>query len=82
MNRPELEAEVKRSSSLPFQRIIRGDDVDGYLAEAPELPGCITAGANPMEANVMLQDAIEGWIGAALKAGENVPEPAAIRVSG
>ena len=30
----------------------------------------------------MLQDAIEGWIGAALKAGEKVPEPAAIRVSG
>ena len=65
----------------PYRKVIRGNDVDGFLAEAPELPGCVTAGESVQEALEMLQDAMEGWIEAALDAGEHIPEPEAARLS-
>ncbi|MFN8617529.1 MAG: DUF503 family protein [Dehalococcoidia bacterium] len=42
----------------PYHKVIRGDEVDGFLAEAPELPGCVTVGATVEEAQEMLHDAI------------------------
>lgn len=65
----------------PYRKVIRGNDVDGFLAEAPELPGCVTAGESVQEALEMLQDAMEGWIEVALAAGEHIPEPEAARLS-
>ena len=81
MTKANLERQVRELASRPYRRVISGDDVDGYLAEAPELPGCVTAGETPAEANEMLQDAIEGWIESALLAGEVVPQPAVSRAS-
>lgn len=72
---------VSALAARPYHKVIRGDEVDGVLAEAPELPGCVTAGATVEEAQEMLHDAIQGWIEAALAAGEDVPEPAAARLS-
>lgn len=72
---------MQELASQPYRRVISGDDIDGYLAEAPELPGCVTAGATPNEANELLQDAIEGWIESALIAGETVPAPAVLKAS-
>ncbi|MGI8926456.1 MAG: type II toxin-antitoxin system HicB family antitoxin [Tepidiformaceae bacterium] len=63
--------------SRPYRKVISGDDIEGYLAEAPELPGCVTAGETVQEALDMLRDAMEGWIEDALLAGEPIPEPAA-----
>ena len=77
MSDAEREATIQRIVSRPYRKEIRGDDRDGYLAEAPELPGCITAGGTPEEALAMLRDAMEGWIEAALLAGERIPEPTA-----
>ncbi len=68
-------------AARPYQKVIRGDEVEGFLAEAPELPGCVTAGETADEAIAILQDAIEGWIEAALVAGEPIPEPAAVRLT-
>jgi antitoxin HicB len=65
-------------AARPYRKAITGNDLDGYLAEAPELPGCITAGETPEEAAIMLADAMTGWIESALLAGEEVPEPAAL----
>ncbi len=81
MTEDEFASEVQRLAKRPFRKVISGDDVEGYLAEAPELPGCVTAGATPQEALELLQDAIEGWIEAALLAKEAVPEPAVLRAS-
>ncbi|MCC6961044.1 MAG: type II toxin-antitoxin system HicB family antitoxin [Dehalococcoidia bacterium] len=80
MKTPDPEA-VRQLASRPYQKVIRGDEVEGFLAEAPELPGCVTAGASIIEATEMLQDAIEGWIEAALAAGEAIPEPGAMRLT-
>jgi antitoxin HicB len=81
MTEQDIEDRIRQLSRQPFRKVISGDDIDGYLAEAPELPGCVTAGATPTEALEMLQDAIEGWIESALLAGEPIPEPAVLRAS-
>jgi len=46
----------------------------GYTVEVPELPGCVTEGDTIEEALAMVKDAIEGWIGSMIEAGEDVPE--------
>lgn len=81
MTDSEREALVQQFARRPYRMVITGDDADGYLAEAPELPGCITTGETVAEAEEMLRDAIEGWIESALIAGEHVPEPAALRAT-
>ncbi len=43
------------------------------VAEAVDLPGCLTQGDNFEEARENLIDAIELWIMAGLKAGEEMP---------
>jgi len=82
MNDDERERLIQEIASRPYRKVISGDDIEGYLAEAPELPGCVTAGETVDEALHMLRDAMEGWIECALIAGENVPEPeATLRLS-
>jgi len=44
----------------PYHRVIAGEPVEGYLAEVPELPGCITAGRTPEEALSNLEAAMAG----------------------
>ena len=43
------------------------------VAESPDLPGCFTQGENFEEARENLIDAIELWITAGLKEGEEMP---------
>lgn len=62
----------------PYRRVISGDDIEGYLAEAPELHGCVTAGETIEEALELLRDAMEGWVECALEAGDPIPQPQAI----
>lgn len=80
MTDEERELLVTEIAARPYRKVISGDDVDGYLAEAPELPGCVTAGETVEEAERMLRDAMEGWIEFALRAGDPIPEPAVLRV--
>ncbi len=77
MMNDERERLIQDIVARPYRKVITGDDADGYLAEAPELPGCVTAGKTVEDALAMLRDAMEGWIEAALMAGEPIPEPAA-----
>ena len=82
MTDEERECLVQEIASRPYRKVISGDDAEGYLAEAPELPGCVTAGETVDEALHMLRDAMEGWIECALLAGEGIPEPeASLRLS-
>ena len=52
------------------------DDGGGWLAEAPELPGCMSDGDTPQQAVENLMDAIACWIEAAEEDGRPVPAPA------
>lgn len=51
----------------------KGEQLDVIVAEAPDLPGCITQGATFEEARENLVDAIEVWIMSGLRGGEDPP---------
>jgi antitoxin HicB len=81
MTAAEIEREIERRVRLPYHRVISGDEVEGYLGEIVELPGCLTAGLTPAEALANLDEAMAAWIEAALKNAMPIPEPARGTVS-
>jgi predicted RNase H-like HicB family nuclease len=61
------------------------DDDEGFIAIAPDLPGCSAFGETQVEALDQLQDAIVAWVEAARAAGNPIPKasrPAAEQHSG
>ena len=55
--------------------IFWSDENYGYIAIAPELPGCNAFGETQEAALRELHDAIEAWIESARSVGKAVPEP-------
>lgn len=51
------------------------DDDNGFIAIAPDLPGCSAFGDTQAVALLELHDAIRAWIAAAEKAGNPIPSP-------
>ena len=51
----------------------KGEQLDVIVAEAPDLPGCMTQGATFEEARENLVDAIEVWLMSGLRSGEDPP---------
>jgi predicted RNase H-like HicB family nuclease len=51
------------------------DEDEGFIAVAPDLPGCSAFGQTQEEALAELQDAISAWIEAARSAGNPIPAP-------
>ena len=51
----------------------KGEQLDVIVAEAPDLPGCLTQGATIEEARANLVDAIEVWLLSGLRSGEDPP---------
>ena len=47
----------------------------GYIAYAPDLPGCMSDGATPEEAARNLQDAILEWCDEMERRGKEIPKP-------
>lgn len=66
---------------LPYAiTLIRDEDEDGnagWVAELPELPGCMSQGETPEEAIANVRDAMEGWLSVALDDGREIPKPRA-----
>jgi antitoxin HicB len=54
---------------------ISEEDGGGWLAEIPELKGCMTDGESPEEAIKNIEDAKCAWITTALKRGQTIPLP-------
>ena len=50
-------------------------DGGGFLATAPDLPGCMSDGETPEEALANVRDAIAAWIDEANALGRPVPKP-------
>jgi len=46
-----------------------------FVAEVPELPGCMAHGKTPKKALKNVNQAIELWIDTAKEFGDRVPEP-------
>ena len=51
------------------------EDGGGFLAEAPDLPGCMSDGVTETEALANVRDAIASWIEAAQEDGRFIPAP-------
>ncbi|MEN6449699.1 MAG: type II toxin-antitoxin system HicB family antitoxin [Thermoguttaceae bacterium] len=51
------------------------DDDGGYLAEVPELPGCMADGQTYQEALANAERIIQEWIDTAKELGRAIPEP-------
>lgn len=47
----------------------------GYLAEFPDLPGCMADGTTPEEALVEAQDALKSYVASVKKHGDKLPAP-------
>lgn len=59
-----------------YEIIIYWDHQDGiYIAEVPELPGCLAHGKTYDDALKNAKDAIQLWIDTAKEFGDPVPEP-------
>jgi antitoxin HicB len=55
--------------------VLPAEDGGGYLAVAPDLPGCMSDGATREEAAHNVADAIAAWIEEATATGRPVPLP-------
>ena len=59
-----------------YETIIYWSKEDGvFVAEVPELPGCIAHGDTQEEALAKAQEAIKLWIDTAKEFGDPIPEP-------
>ena len=65
---PDYIAEVLKNAVYE-----KGERLDVIVAEAPDLPGCMTQGATLEEARESLVDAIEVWLMSGLRSGEDPP---------
>jgi antitoxin HicB len=52
-----------------------GESYSGLFARVVELPGCMTQADTFDELEEMIEDAMRGWIEAALESGQDIPEP-------
>jgi predicted RNase H-like HicB family nuclease len=50
-------------------------DDQAYLAEAPELPGCMADGGSYKEALEKIENVISDWIETAKSLGREIPQP-------
>lgn len=65
---------MTRSKRYPAN-IFWSDEDEGYVAVAPDLPGCSAVGDTEADAITELKTAIKGWIDAAKVAGNPIPQP-------
>ncbi|HEV2299249.1 MAG TPA: type II toxin-antitoxin system HicB family antitoxin [Candidatus Acidoferrales bacterium] len=57
-------------------RVLVSQDEDGiFVAECPNLPGCVSQGKTHAEALENIRDAIEGYLASLEKHGEPIPPP-------
>lgn len=65
---------MNESHLYPIE-VFWSDEDEGYIALAPDLPGCSAWGEDAAAAVTEIRSAIEAWIEAAKSAGNSVPAP-------
>ena len=65
-----------------YEVIIYWSDEDhAYVAEVPELPGCMAHGKSQREALSNIRDAMALWVKTAKEFGDPIPEPRGRRLA-
>jgi antitoxin HicB len=62
--------------------IFWSEEDEGYIAIVPDLPGCSAYGETREEAAKEVAQAMDAWLGAAQKAGFDIPMPVPHRTLG
>lgn len=63
-------------STMKYEIILYWSNKDRvFVAEVPELPGCMAHGKTPQKALTNVHQAIELWIDTAKEFGDSIPEP-------
>jgi predicted RNase H-like HicB family nuclease len=76
INDPEVWIELEGEALNRYELIIFWSDEDeAFVADVPELPGCVAHGASHEDALRNAKEAIQLWIDSAREAGVPVPEP-------
>jgi predicted RNase H-like HicB family nuclease len=58
---------------MKFKIIIEQDEDGFFIAECPNLPGCISQGKTLQEAKANIKEAIEGYLESLKKHNEPIP---------
>ena len=66
---------IIRTMTLRFRVLIEQDEDGIFVAECPNLPGCISQGKTREEAITNIRDAIRGYLASLEKHGEPIPPP-------
>ena len=65
-----------------YEVIIFWSDEDGaFVADVPELPGCVAHGASHEEALRNAQDGVALWLASASELGRSIPQPKGRRLA-
>ena len=74
-NKPKTRVTLSEYVSQVLKNAVyeKGEQLDVFIAEAPDLPGCMTQGATIEEARDNLVDAIEVWVMSGLRNSEDPP---------
>lgn len=70
---------MDKVSGTPYPMLLRPlqeDEGGGWLAEIPNLPGCVSDGDTPEEAVRNVLKAQEAWLAVARDLGREIPKPA------
>ena len=66
-----------------YELIVSWSEDDAvFVADVPELPGCLAHGITPAAAVSSAQEAIALWLEVAREAGRPIPEPRGRRLTG
>ena len=61
---------------MKYEVLIYWSDADdAFVAEVPDLPGCVTHGNTYQEAAANAEDAMTGWLKAWAAMGRDLPKP-------
>jgi predicted RNase H-like HicB family nuclease len=72
----QLWKEKRMANKIQYEIILYWSKEDeAFIAEVPELPGCVADGATYQEALVNAERVIREWIETAQELGRQVPEP-------
>ena len=70
--------DIEKYINLPYSFIVTPEEDNNktyYVCRIAELPGCISHGKNPIQAQKNIKDAMYDWIESALIDGYEIPQP-------
>jgi predicted RNase H-like HicB family nuclease len=70
------DTKTRRAPRIKYEVIIYWSEEDqAFIAEVPELPGCMADGSNYQEALANVEVVVQEWIETAKELGRPIPEP-------